>query len=143
MTDTSDAVRTAAISTGLSALAGLVGGPLLSTAVGFVTGLPVQLIAAISLAAMIWLDPMTGIWLTIATVAAVIGFILGAVRRPPVSLAHVTSRDDGTQRIAHLEKRLAEASDRERALFAVLIHNCTHSSPAALPAPRIAGQVSD
>jgi hypothetical protein len=143
MTDTSNAVRTAAISTGLSALAGLVGGPLLSTAVGFVTGLPVQLITAVSLAAMIWLDPMTGIWLTIATVAAVVGFIFGAIRKPPISLAHMTSRQDGTQRIAHLEKRLAEASNRERALVAALLHTHAHSSPAVLPAPPVAGQVSD
>lgn len=141
MSDTSDAVRTAAISTGLSALAGIVGGPLLSTAVGFVTGLPVQLIAAISLGAMIWFDPMTGVWLAIAAITAVVGFIFGAIRRPPISLAHVSSRDDGSQRIAHLEKKLAEASNRERALFAVLLH--THTQPAALPAPPIAGQVSD
>ncbi len=141
MSDTSNAVRTAAISTGLSALAGILGGPLLGTVVGFITGLPVQLITALTLAAMIWIDPMTGIWLTIATVAAVTGFIFGAIRKPPVSLARMTSRQDGTQRIAHLEKRLAEASNRERALVAALLH--THSSPGVLPAPPIAGQVSD
>ena len=140
MTDTANVVRTAAVSTGLSALAGLLGGPLTAAAVGFVSGLPVQLIAATSLAAMIWLDPMTGIWLAIAVAAAIGGFILGALRKPHPALYSRTGGQDGTVRIAHLEDQLAQASQREAALLAALA--ITRIPHAALTAPAIRGQVT-
>jgi len=142
MTDTTDGVRTAAISTGLSALAGLTGGPVMAAAVGFVSGLPGWLIAATSLAAMIWLDPMTGIWLAITSAAAIGGFILGMLRKPHRALYRKTGRTASGQNTAHLEDLLAQASPRERALLAALVAAHTPRSPAALAAPAIPGQVS-
>jgi hypothetical protein len=142
MSDTAQAVGTAAVSAALSTAAGFLGGPLLAAAVGFVSGLPVQLVTASCLAAMIWFDPMIGVWLTIAAIAAVGGFILGVLRKPHPVLYRKTSRDDGSQRIAHLEAKLAQASDRERALLAALTDAYNPRSPAALAAPRIRGQVT-
>ncbi len=143
MSDTQGAVRTAAVSTALSALAGLYGGPLLAAVTGFVSGLPLQLVAVTSLAAMIWLDPVTGIWLAITALAAAGGFILGVLRKPhPALYRKTTCRQDGTARIAHLETLLAQASERERALLAALAATRSHRPPAALPAPAIRGQVT-
>ena len=142
MTDTASAVRTAAVSTALSALAGLAGGPMAAAVTGFLTGLPAGLIAATSLAAMIWLDPMTGIWLAITSAAAIGGFIVGIVRKPHPALYRMTSRDDGRSRIAYLENRLAEASARERALLAALIAASNPGSPVALPAPPVRGKTA-
>jgi hypothetical protein len=142
MTDTGNAVRTAAVSTALSAQAGLTGGPAMAAAVGFVSGLPGWLIAATSLAAMIWLDPMTGIWLAITAIAAIGGFILGILRKPHPGLYRATCRDDGSHRIAYLKNRLAEASTREHALLTALTATSYARPSAALPAPDIQGQVS-
>lgn len=142
MTGTAPSVRGAVAATALSALAGMIGGPWLAAAAGFACGLPVQLIAvAAPLAVMIWLDPITGIWLAIAVIFAVGGFILGAVRKPPPGLRLITCRDDSGQTIAHLQEQLALASQRERALLAAL----TQTQPGslrALPAPTIRGQVT-
>ena len=145
MADSSGPVRAAAVATVLSAIAGLFGGPWLAAVVGFSCGLPVPLIAGSGLLAlMIWLDPITGIWLAITAIALIGGFILGAVRKPAVTGLHlITCRDDSGQRIAHLQAQLALASQRERALLAAL--TCTHhepGSPRALPAPVIRGQVT-
>jgi hypothetical protein len=142
MTDATDAVRTAAIPAGLSALAGLAGGPVIAATVGFVSGLPGWLIAATSLAAMIWLDPMTGIWLAITAAATIGGFILGTLRKPHPALYRMTSRDDGSHRIAYLENRLARASAREHALLTALTATGYPHPPATLPAPAIQSQVS-
>src|SRR5207245_5876102 len=130
------------ISTGLTALAGFLGGPLMAAAVGFVSGLPGWLIAATSLAAMIWLDPMTGIWLAIAAAATTGGFILGTLRKPHPGLYRMTSRDDGSHRIAYLENRLAEASAREHALLTALTATGYPHPPATLPAPATQGPVT-
>jgi LytS/YehU family sensor histidine kinase len=136
-------VADAVTGTALSALAGLFGGPWLAAVVGLACGLPVTMLAvAGSLALMIWLDPITGIWLAIAAIAAIGGFILGAVRKPAVT-GLITCRDDSGQTIAHLQAQLALASQRERALLAALTH--THhdpGAPRALPAPVIRGQVT-
>jgi hypothetical protein len=142
MTDTTQAVRTAAISTALSALAGLTGGPAMAVAVGFVSGLPIWLIAATSLAVMIWLDPMTGIWLAITATAAISGFILGTLRKPHPGLYRMTSRDDGCHGIAYLKNRLAEASAREHALLMALTATGYSRPSAALPAPAAQDQGS-
>jgi hypothetical protein len=80
----------------------------MAAAVGFVSGLPVQLVTASCLVAMIWFDPVIGVWLTIAAIAAVGGFILGVLRKPHPVLYRKTSRDDGSQRISHLEAKLAQ-----------------------------------
>ena len=140
MTDTASAVRTAAVSTALSALAGLYGGPVAAAATGFVTGLPISLIAATSLAAMIWLDPMTGIWLAITAAAAIGGFILGALRKPHPALYRKTGRTASGQNTARLEDLLAQASPREHALLAALIAASNPGSPVALPAPSARSQ---
>jgi hypothetical protein len=144
MADLAHPVRTAAVATVLSALAGLCGGPWLAAVVGFACGLPVPLIAGSGLLAlMIWLDPITGIWLVIAAIAAVGGFILGAARKPASGLRLITCRDDSGQTIAHLQAQLALASQRERALLAALTHiHHEPGSPRALPAPVIRGQVT-
>ena len=142
MTDTTNAVRTAAVSTALSALAGLLGGPATAAATGFITGLPIQLIAATSLAAMIWLDPMTGIWLAITAAAATGGFILGVLRKPHRALYRKTGLAASGQNTAYLEDLLARASPRERALLAALITARNPGSPVALPAPPARGQVT-
>ena len=143
MADLSGPVRAAAVATVLSAIAGLFGGPWLAAVVGFSCGLPVPLIvAAGSLALMIWLDPLVGIWLAIAAIAAIVGFILGAARKPPSGLRLITCRDDSGQTIAHLQAQLALASQRERALLAALAHIHHPGPPAALPAPVIRGQVT-
>jgi len=142
MTDTANAVRTAGVSTALSALAGLHGGPMAAAVTGFITGLPAGLIAATSLAAMIWLDPMTGIWLAITAIAAIGGFIVGTLRKPHPALYRMTSRDDGHPRIAHLENQLADASARERALLTALTAVHDPRPNTALPAPAIRGEVS-
>jgi hypothetical protein len=137
---TTPSVRAAAASTLLAALAGLFGGPWLAAATGFACGLPLMFAAvAIALAVMIWLDPVTGIWLAISAATATGGFILGAVRKPPPGLCLVTCRDDSGQIIADLRAQLALASDRERALLAALSHS---GSPRALPAPVLRGQVT-
>jgi hypothetical protein len=138
-------VTDAVTGTALSALAGLIGGPWLAAVVGLACGLPVTMLAvAGSLALMIWLDPITGIWLAIAAIAAIGGFILGAVRKPAVTGLHlVKCRDDSGQTIAHLQAQLALASQRERALLAALTHiHHDPGSPRALPAPVIRGQVT-
>jgi hypothetical protein len=144
MPDNRNPVVTAVTGTALSAVAGLVGGPVLAAFVGLACGLPAQLLALGGLAVMIWLDPMLGIWLAITAATAIGAFILGTFRKPPPGLGciTITSRDDGTQRIAQLQDRLAEAQVRERALLAAL--TCTHDpgSPQALPAPVIRGQVT-
>ena len=143
MADLAHPVRAAAVATVLSVLAGLFGGPWLAAVVGFACGLPVPLIASSGLLAlMIWLDPITGIWLAIAAIGAIGGFILGAVRKPAVT-GLITCRDDSGQTIAQLQAQLALASQRERALLAALTH--THHDPGpprALPAPVIRGQVT-
>ena len=142
MTDTASAVRTAAVCTTLSALAGLAGGPLAAAVTGFITGLPIQLIAATSLAAMIWLDPMTGIWLAITAAAATAGFILGTLRKPHPALYRKTGHIISGQNAARLEDLLAQASPRERALLAALIAARNPGSPVALPAPPVRGQTA-
>jgi hypothetical protein len=144
MTDLIGPVRAAAVATVLSAVAGLFGGPLLAAVVGFACGLPVPLIASSGLLAlMIWLDPITGIWLAVAATAAIVGFILGAVRKPAVTGLHlITCRDDSGQTIAHLQAQLALASQRERALLAALTRIHQPGPPRALPAPVIRGQVT-
>ena len=139
----SGTVRAATASTMISAAAGLVGGPWLAAVAGFACGLPIQLIAiAVPLAVMIWLDPIIGIWLAIAVIAAIGGFILGAVRKPPPGLTLITCRDDRGQTIARLQAQLALASQRERALLAALVHAHQPGSPRALPAPMIRGQMT-
>jgi hypothetical protein len=136
-------IRAAVASTAISAIAGLFGGPWLAAATGFACGLPLMVAAvAIPLAVMIWLDPLTGIWLGISVITAVGGFILGAVRKPPPGLCLVTCRDDSGQIIADLQAQLALASQRERALLAALTHTHQPASPRALPAPVIRGQVT-
>ena len=114
----------------------------LTAVTGFITGLPAGLIAATSLAAMIWLDPMTGIWLAITAIAAIGGFITGTLRKPHPALYRMTSRDDGHPRIAHLENQLADASARERALLTALTAVHDPRPDTALPAPAIRGQVT-
>jgi hypothetical protein len=127
----------------LSALAGLLGGPWLAAVVGFTCGLPVPVLAvAVPLAVMIWLDPITGIWLAITVITATGGFILGAVRKPATGLHLLTCRDDSGQTITHLQAQLALASQRERALLAALTHTHPPGAPRALPAPAIRGQVT-
>lgn len=140
MTDTSNMVRNAAVGTGLSALAGLLGGPVAASVVGFACGLPAALIAVIALATIIWLDPVTGLWLAVVAASAVVGFVYGAIRKPPISLGSVTTRGDA-QRVASLQARLAEARAREHALITALARQ-HGQQPAALPAPAIGGQVS-
>jgi hypothetical protein len=140
MTDTANAVRTAAVSTTLSVLAGLTGGPMVGALTGFITGLPLPLIAATSLATMIWLDPMTGIWLAITAAAATAGFILGVLRKPHRALYRKTGLTATGQDTGHLEDLLAQASPREHALLAALIAASNPGSPVALPAPSARSQ---
>jgi hypothetical protein len=145
MTDNRDPVVSAVTGTALSAVAGLVGGPVLAAFVGLLCGLPARLIALGGLAVVIWLDPMFGIWLAITAVAAIGGFILGVFRKPPPGLGciTITSREDGTARVAQLQDRLAESQARERALLAALTYpHHIPGSPRALPAPVIRGQVT-
>ena len=139
-----DPVTDAVTGTALSALAGLFGGPWLAAVVGLACGIPVRLAAiGTGLAVWIWLDPITGIWLAVTAVTTTGGFILGTIRKPPPGLGCLTIRDDGTQRIAQLQERLAESQARERALLAALTHiHHDHGSPAALPVPLIRGQVT-
>ena len=127
MCETPKPGATAAVSAGLSALAGLLSGPA---------------IAAAFLAVMIWLDPITGIWLTVIAAAATAGYILGILRKPHPALYRKTVRDDGTRQIARLEHRLAEATIRERALLAALTAAHHPVSYPAAPAPVIRGRVT-
>ena len=143
MSGTPPTARAAAAPTAISAIAGLIGGPWLAAAVGFACGLPLWYAAlAVPLAVMIWLDPVTGIWLGIAVATGVGGFILGAVRKPTPGLTLITCRDDSGQTIARLQAQLALASQRERALLAALTHTHQPGSPRALPAPTIRGQMT-
>jgi len=137
MSDTTDQIGSAVISTALSTAAGFIGGPVLAAAVGIICGVPVQLLAAAALATVIWLDPVTGIWLAVAALAALAGFILGAVRRPP-RLSLITRRDDSGHRITQLETQLTHARVREQALLAALASR----PPAYPPAPVIRGSVT-
>jgi hypothetical protein len=142
MTEPRQAMRNAAVSTGLSALAGLLGGPLLAALTGLACGLPIGLVGLTMLAVMIWLDPVTGIWLAITAATATGAFILGTLRKPPPGLLLATCRGDSGQRIARLETQLALAGQRERALLAALTVLHHSHPPAALPVPVIRGQVT-
>jgi hypothetical protein len=126
MCETPKAQATVAVSAGLSALAGLLRGPA---------------IVIVPLAVMIWLDPITGIWLTVTAAAATAGYILGILRKPHPLLYRKTIRDDGTWQIARLEHRLAEATTREHALLAALAAAHHPGSYAAVPVPAIRGRV--
>jgi hypothetical protein len=141
MTGTAPPVRAAVATPALSALAGLIGGPWLAAAAGFAFSLPVRVIAVVvPIAVMIWLDPITGVWLAVSVTTAIGGFILGAVRKPPPGLTLIHCRDDSGQTIAQLRAQLALASQRERALLAALTR--INQAPPALPAPIVRGQVT-
>jgi hypothetical protein len=145
MTDTQDAVRTSALATGLATFAGLVGGPVLAAVVGFAAGLPFPLIFAASLAAVIWLSPVTGVWLLVIAAVAVIAFIFGSIRKPPSGLFRLTTPGHlaAHEQIASLQRQLAAARAREHALAVALAHAHTpHRPPAVLPAPIVRGQVT-
>jgi hypothetical protein len=141
MTETKEAVRAAAVSTGLSAFAGIIGGPVLAAVVGFVAGLPSLLILAITLAAVIWTSPITGIWLLVVAVTAVGAFILGAIRKPPLGIYRLSGQAPAGERVARLEQQLIAARVREQALVAALA--AAHQSrPSATPAPIVRGEVA-
>jgi hypothetical protein len=142
MTDTHEAVRTAAVATGLSAFAGIIGGPVLAAVVGFVAGLPLQLILAATLAAVTWISPITGVWLAIITVVAVIAFILGAIRKPPPGIYRLTGHTPVGQHITSLERQLAAARAREQALIAALTAAHQRNRPPAVAALTVRGEVT-
>lgn len=143
MTDTHEAVRTAAVATGLSAFAGIIGGPVAAAVVGFVAGLPVQLILAATLAGVIWFSPITGVWLFVVAIAAIGGFILGAIRKPPPGIYRLTGHMPTSQHIASLERQLAAARAREHALIAALTAAHQRNRPPAMPAPIVRGEVTE
>lgn len=127
MTDTQDAVRTAAISTALSALAGIVAGPAAAAVVGFITGVPAWLIVITTSAVMIWLDPMAGIWLLIAAITAAGAFILGTMRKPPPGVYRLSQPQADIKRIAQLQRQLAAAQARARQ--AEILIGCLITAP--------------
>jgi hypothetical protein len=141
MTDTNDAVRTAAVSTALSAVAGIIGGPVMAAVTGFLTGLPIPLILTATLTAVIWISPITGLWLAITALAATGGFILGAIRTPPPGFFRALGHTPASDQIAHLHDQLATARAREHALTAALTAAHCSQPPVTRPARIIRDQV--
>ena len=99
MSDLPGAARTSAFATVAGLAAGIAGGPAAGVVVAFVAGLPVLPVAVTAgLGVAIWLSPLTGVWLLVAVATAVIGFVLGVIRKPPPGFGRGGQREKSRRR---------------------------------------------
>jgi len=135
MTNDSAPVCPVGLSAVLSTAAGVVGGPVLAAAVGFVTGLPARFtltaVALAGLAAAAVADPVTAAWLAALAITALCAFVLGALRKAPPGFYRVLGHTPPGRQIGRLHRQLAAESaraDQAEAILADLL--------ATVPAPR-------
>ena len=99
MSDLPGAARTSGFATTVALVAGIACGPAAGVVAGFVAGLPVlPLGVMVGLGVAIWLSPLTGVWLLVAVVTALTGFVLGVLRKPPPGFGRREQREKPRRR---------------------------------------------
>jgi hypothetical protein len=105
-----DAGKSAA-GTAAAMAAGLFGGPPAAAVVGFVLGLRGAALWGPAVAVVgvaCWLKPELGVYLAVIVAVAVLGFVFGALRRPPAWM--------GSTRLAALETELLALREQNKLL---------------------------
>lgn len=138
MPDDSSEVGTAATATVLSAIAGLAGGPAAAAAVGFIAGLPAGLVMLPAIVVTVFISPITAVWLGVCTATMMLGFFLGAIRKPPPGFFRALGHSPASEQIAALNAELSAARDRELALVQALADAQNQAPPEQ---PAIEGKV--